>query len=124
MATKEEQLAARRRRGYWIKRARERQGLTLHYVATKLGYKDKSISTPSLWESGKRPVPGDQMEPLARLLSLPDGFLLRPPMTDDERLDAAIDAASTGEQSDWESGEEPPPEVDDEPDGGRDRRSA
>ena len=71
MATKEEQLAARKRRGYWVRRARERKGLTLKEVAAALGYSGNSLSTPSLWEAGKRQVPGDRMEPLARLLSLP-----------------------------------------------------
>jgi transcriptional regulator with XRE-family HTH domain len=124
MATKEEQLAARIRRGYWIRRARERRGLTLQDVAMSLGYSGKSLSTPSLWESGKRPVPSDKLEPLGRLLNLPDGFLLRPPLTDDERLDAAIAAAAAGEQRDWEAAGEDAPGVVAERGGGLRRLTA
>lgn len=90
MATPTEQLAVRRRRGYWVRRARERKGYTLQYVASSLGYSDKSISTVSRWEDGGRQVPSDKIEPLSRLLSLPPRFLVRPPLTDDERLDRAV----------------------------------
>jgi transcriptional regulator with XRE-family HTH domain len=106
MATKEEQLATRRRRGYWIKRARERQDLTLEAVAGSLGYSPKSISTISRWEDGTRPVPSDKLEPLARLLSLPAAWLINPPLTDEERLDAAVSAAADLEREDAARAEE------------------
>jgi transcriptional regulator with XRE-family HTH domain len=107
MATKEEQLALRRRRGYWIRRARERKDLTLQAVATALGYSGNSLSTVSRWEDGSRQVPSDKLEPLGRLLSLPDSFLLRPPLTDDERLDAAVRDAEELERQD--AGQAPAP---------------
>lgn len=100
MASPEEQLQTRRRRGYWIKRARDRKGLTLGAVCELLGYSPKSISTISRWEDGQRPVPSDKMEPLARLLGLPPDYLVRPPLTDDERLDQAVRDAEALEQQD------------------------
>jgi transcriptional regulator with XRE-family HTH domain len=100
MATKEEQLATRRRRGYWIERARLRRDLTLEAVCEALGYSAKSISTVSRWESGERPVPSDKLEPLARLLSLPPAWLINPPLTDDERLDDAVRDAEELERQD------------------------
>lgn len=104
MATPAEQLAVRKRRGYWIKRARERHGYTLQLVASRLGYSDKSISTISRWEDGERQVPSDKIEPLSRLLSLPPRFLVSPPETDDERLDQAVRDAEALEREDWASG--------------------
>jgi transcriptional regulator with XRE-family HTH domain len=124
MATPDEQLAVRIRRGYWIRRARERKGFTLTYVASMLGYKDKSISTLSRWESGDRQVPGDKFEPLARLLDLPAGFLVSPPLTDDERLDAAVRAASALEREDWEKEQATHRAAGGEPDAEPDTRSA
>lgn len=105
MATPAEQLAVRKRRGYWIKRARERHGYTLQFVASRLGYSDKSISTISRWEDGVRQVPSDKIEPLSRLLSLPAAFLVSPPATDDERLDEAVRDAEALEREDWASGQ-------------------
>lgn len=102
MASPEDQAAERRRRGYWIQRARKRKGFTLDYVAQMMGYSGKSLSTPSLWESGKRPVPSDKLGPLARLLDLPPDFLVSPQMTDDERLDAAVRDAEALERQDSE----------------------
>ena len=107
MASPEEQLQTRRRRGYWIERARRRKGYTLEAVAAALGYSDKSISTLSRWEAGERPVPSDKLEPLARLLGLPPTYLVSPPLTDDERLDAAVRDAEELERED--SGSEPAP---------------
>jgi transcriptional regulator with XRE-family HTH domain len=105
MATREEIEAERRRRGYWIKRARERRDLTLDALAELLGYAPNSGSTISLWESGARPVPSDKFSRIVDLLELPLGWLVKPPLTDDERLDLAIQRASELEREDWETGE-------------------
>jgi transcriptional regulator with XRE-family HTH domain len=105
MATKEEIEAERRRRGYWIKRARERRDLTLDALAELLGYAANSGSTISLWEAGVRPVPSDKFSRLVDLLELPLGWLVKPPLTDEERLDLAIQRASELEREDWEAGE-------------------
>ena len=124
MATPEELAAQRRRRGYWIRRARERKEMKLDTVAKALGYAEGSTSTISLWESGKRPVPSDKLESLAALLDLPARFLVKPPMTDSERLDAAVAEASALESEDWDSGVAQDPEDGGEPGGERRRRSA
>lgn len=105
VATEEEIQAVRKRRGFWIQRARKRKGYTLEALAAAMGY--RSISGVSRWESGGRAVPGDKFEPLARYLSLPPGFLVNPPLTDDERLDEAVRAAEELERED--SDEEQPP---------------
>jgi transcriptional regulator with XRE-family HTH domain len=104
MATVEEIEAERRRRGYWIKRARERRVLTLDALAADLGYAAKSGSTISLWEAGLRPVPSDKFSRLADLLELPVAWLVKPPLTDEERLEAAIRRGSDEEKRDWEAG--------------------
>lgn len=107
MASREELEAERKRRGYWIRRARELHGLTQHAVAEALGYSGKSLSTVSLWESGLRPVPSDKIGPLSRLVKLPPDWIVNPPLTDEERLSAAVLAAEELEREDAEP-EEPP----------------
>ena len=102
MATKDEQLAVRRRRGYWIERARIGQGMTLADLAARLGYRPTSTSTISRWEDGQRPVPSDKMATLAKELKLPPGWLVNPPETDDERLARAVREAEALEQQDAE----------------------
>jgi len=124
MATPAEQLAVRKRRGYWIKRARERKGYTLHLVASRLGYSDKSLSTISRWEDGERQVPSDKIEPLSRLLSPPPRFLVRPPLTDDERLAQAVLDAEELEREDWDAGEGGDPGAGGAPGASPRRRSA
>ena len=102
MASVEELQAERRRRGYWIRRARERKGMTLDGLAELMGYAAKSGSTVSLWETGQRPVPSDRMGPLAAVLQLPAHWLVNPPPTDDERLEAAVRDATELERLDSE----------------------
>jgi hypothetical protein len=63
-------------------------------------------------------------EALARALGLPASFLVKPPMTDEERLDAAIQSASDAEQQDWDSGQDRGPGADDGLGDEPDRRSA
>lgn len=115
MATKEEQMAARRRRGYWIERARIRRGMTLDAVAVALGYSEKSTSTVSRWEDGQRPIPSDKLEVLARVLGLPPSWLVTPPETDDERLDRAVRDAEELERQDAERAQAPGRSTDDAP---------
>lgn len=107
MATREEQLRVRRRRGYWIHRARDRQGMTLQALAELLGYSGKSISTISRWETGDRQVPSDKLALLAHHLSLPESWLVNPPETDDERLDRAVREAEELERQDAERAQAP-----------------
>lgn len=112
-----------RRRGWWIRVAREQQGMNVETLADELGYVDGK-GTISLWEKGKRPVPSGKFPRLAELLSLPDRYLVRPPRTDEERLAAAIADGSAREHEDSEEAGEQAPEDDDEPDAWRRTRSA
>lgn len=94
------------RRGYWLRRARERAGLTLAAAAEAAGLSPGSGSTVTRWEKGERPIQVIALERLAHAYGVPIDFLMRPEPTDDERLDEAIQSASDAERADWE-GEEP-----------------
>lgn len=52
MATEVQQEA--KRRGFWLRVARERANLTQEAVAMTLGLSGKSKSTMSAWEKGER----------------------------------------------------------------------
>lgn len=121
--TKEDEQLVHRRRGWWIRVARERHGMTLATLAEMLGYVDGQ-GTVSLWEKGLRPVPSSKFTAIANLLGLPDRYLVRPPVTDEERLDAAVRAAGDAEREDWEAGEGRPRVAEAEPSGEPGRRSA
>jgi transcriptional regulator with XRE-family HTH domain len=88
------------RRGYWLKRARARATLTLSAAAHAAGLSKTSGSTVSHWEDGSRPIKVMHLERLASAYGVPVEFFLRPPVTDDERLDLAAggvaDLESTG----------------------------
>lgn len=103
--TKEDEDLVHRRRGWWIRVAREQRGLTLAAFAEALGYADGQ-GTVSLWEKGLRPVPSSKFPAIADLLNLPDRFLVRPPSTDEERLEAAVRAAEELEREDWAAGQD------------------
>lgn len=112
-----------RRRGWWIRVARERLGITIEALAAACGYTDGK-GTVSLWEKGKRPVPSGKFPTIARVLELPARYLVNPPETDEERLDRVVRDASELERLDAESGLGQDPPVVDEPGGERGRRSA
>lgn len=101
-AVTDDEALQQRRRGYWLKRARARADFTLSAAAQAAGLSAGSGSTVTLWEQGKRPIKVIQLERLAHAYGVPVGFLMRPEMTDDERLDAAIQSASDAERADWE----------------------
>lgn len=124
MPNAEQLAAARRRRGYWIRRGRERRGWGLDKLAAELGRPATYASTVSLWERGLRAVPGDLFDPLAVLLRLPPEFLVRPPLTDDDRLDRAMTAAAAQEREDWDEGLDQGQEAGDVPGDEPDTRSA
>lgn len=121
--TDQEDLDARRR-GYWLRRARNNRGITLSDAAVTAGLSAGSGSTVSLWESGARPIKVVQMKRLAIRYGVPVGLFTDPPMTDDERLAAAIADAAALELDDSESGEGSRPQADDERDGPRRIRPA
>jgi len=116
--------AVRRRRGYWIRQARELRGWGQKELAAALGYESNVTGNISKWEKGTRPVPSDMFTPLARALGLPADFLVDPPETDEERLDAAIRRAGEMEQRDWASGADRFPAAGDGPGGEPGRRTA
>lgn len=110
-----EKAATRRRRGYWVRIARERKGWTQKELAHALGYNGSQTGNLSKWESGERPIPSDLFAPLAQALDLPADFLVNPPLTDEDRLDAAIQSGIAAEQRDWEGEPDLAPKADDEP---------
>lgn len=119
-----EREAARRRRGYWVRLARKRRGWGQKELAHALGYTDGQSGNLSKWESGERPIPSDLFESIALVLGLPSDFLVRPPKTDEERLDEAIQSAADAERRDWEGEQDQDREDDAEPAASRSRRSA
>jgi transcriptional regulator with XRE-family HTH domain len=90
--TKAAELLVHRRRGWWIRVARERRGITLAALAEAMGYTEGQ-GTVSLWERGLRPVPSGKFPAIARELGLAPRFLVNPPATDEERLDEPDDGA-------------------------------
>lgn len=94
------------RRGYWLRRARQKAGVTLADAAVTAGLKDTSGSTVSLWESGQRSIKVVQLTRLARRYGVPVSMFTDPPITDDERLDEAIADASRLEREDWDAAAE------------------
>ncbi len=96
-----------RRRGYWLRRARDRAGFTLAAAAEAAGLSAGSGSTVNRWEVGERPIKVIHLERLARAYQVPLSFLMRPEPTDDERLDEAIQSASAAERADWAAAGDP-----------------
>lgn len=101
----------RRRRGWWVRVARERKDMKTDTLAKALGYKGTKAGTiVSRWESGERPIPSDHFPALSVLLDLPRDWLATPPETDRDRLERRIselarDAAAL-ERADFEAGED------------------
>ena len=78
--------AYRRRRGHWLRVARQAEGLTLKEVAREMGYSLRSASTIKLWEDGKRDPSDVQLRHLAEVLNRPIDVFTDPDETDEERL--------------------------------------
>lgn len=94
------------RRGYWLRRARQKAGVTLSDAAITAGLSATSGSTVSLWESGQRAIKVVQLTRLARRYGVPVSLFTDPAMTDDERLELAIADAARLEREDWEQAAE------------------
>ena len=82
----DEQALERRRRGFWLREARERKGLKQVDVARRLGYSIKSSSTIKLWETGERDVPTRHLARLAEIYGVPAEAFVHPEPTAEERL--------------------------------------
>lgn len=78
------------RRGYWLRLARRRAGLTLKEVAIALEYSLRSQTTIKLWEDGKRDPSDIQLTKLAGIYGVPVDVFYDPDETDDERLDRRV----------------------------------
>jgi transcriptional regulator with XRE-family HTH domain len=77
----------RTRRGYWLRLARRRAGLTLKEVAQAMGYSLRSQTTIKLWEDGRRDPSDVQLVKLAGVYGAPPELFFSPAQTDEERFD-------------------------------------
>lgn len=116
--TDSEEIEAKRR-GYWMRRARQNAGVNLDDAAVEAGLKATSGSSVTLWEQGKRPIKVVTMKRLARRYGVPVSLFTNPPMTDDERLAQAIADARELEREDWDEASGPHRQGDDGPAGPR-----
>lgn len=82
----------RRRRGHWLRVARQAKGLTLKEVAKEMDYSLRSSSTIKLWEDGKRDPSDVQLRRVAGVLGVPVEVFTDPDETDEERLQGKIRA--------------------------------
>jgi transcriptional regulator with XRE-family HTH domain len=119
--TNEEDLHARRL-GYWLRRVRERRGESLKSAAIAAGLASTSGSTVSLWERGEREISVRELRRLAKFYEVPESFFTTPPMTDEERLEAALADAGALERADWAAVADQGPATDDEPGASRRKR--
>jgi transcriptional regulator with XRE-family HTH domain len=122
--TTDELEAERRRRGYWLRRARLRANLNQADVAETLGLSKNSGSTIFAWEKGRRDPDASQMTVLARLYGVPVSVFSDPRETDDEWLDGLARDAIGLATEDEDEAVEPDPDADEGRDGQRRRRSA
>lgn len=103
-----------KRRGFWLRIARERANLTQDAVAGELGLSTKSKSTMSAWEAGTREPKLRYLKAMATLYGVPLEMFTDPEPTAHERIDARLEelglAALRQEREDWAAGE-PSPEA-------------
>jgi transcriptional regulator with XRE-family HTH domain len=86
MAPEDEQRQ-RTRRGYWLRVARRRAGLTLKQVAVAMDYSLRSQTTIKKWEDGERDPSDIQLAKLAAVYGAPVELFYKPAVTDEERFD-------------------------------------
>lgn len=96
-----EETQRARRRGYWMKRAREHAAMTLAAAVHAAGLAEGSGSTVSRWEAGTLAPRIDQLERLAEVYRVPISLFTEPAETDDERLDRLMHDAAERERADW-----------------------
>lgn len=82
-----------RRRGYWMKLARNEAGVTVEDAAVAAGLAKTSGSSVTKWERGGR-IRMDQMTKLARRYGVPVRLFTEPDPTDADRLASAIAEAT------------------------------
>lgn len=103
MATSSDQ--DNRRRGFWLREARVRRGLSQQGVAEYLGLSSRSKSTISDWEKGVSEPKLRYLKAMAELYGVPLGAFTDPEPTAEERLDDLVAGAGALEREDWEAGE-------------------
>lgn len=101
---------------------RERRGESLKSAALAAGLAQTSGSTVSLWERGEREISVRELRRLAKFYEVPEAFFTEPPMTDEERLEAALADAGALERADWAAGQDQGPGAGGAPDAERRRR--
>lgn len=116
-----------KRRGFWLRMARERANLTQAAVAGQLGLSSESKSTMSAWEAGTREPKLRYLKEMARLYGVPLEMFTDPEPTAVERIDERLEElardALRQERADWVA-EERDPAAGDVPTVRRRRRTA
>lgn len=117
-----------RRRGFWLRMARERANLTQTGAAERLGLRNQAKSTISGWESGAREPRLRYLKAMAVLYGVPLDLFTDPPPTAYESIDARLrqlagDAIGLALEDEGTAGE-PGHDADDQPGGQPRRRSA
>lgn len=75
-----------KRRGFWLKVARERAGLSQETAAKEIGLSGTSKGTMSAWESGARDPKVRYLNAMARLYGVPVSVFMDPAPTAEEQL--------------------------------------
>lgn len=94
-----------RRRGFWLREARLRRGLSQQGVAEYLGLSSRSKSTISDWEKGVSEPRLRYLKTMAELYEVPLAMFTDPEPTAEERIDELVAGAGALEREDWEAGE-------------------
>lgn len=84
----DEQSHESRRRGFWMRMAREYANLSQPAAAKLLGLSAKSASTLSAWESGTRDPKSNTLKAMATLYGVPMALFYEPPPTAQEQIEA------------------------------------
>jgi transcriptional regulator with XRE-family HTH domain len=118
----------RRRRGFWLRIARERANLSQQAAAKELGLSAESKSTLSAWESGAREPKASMLAKMARLYGVPMAMFADPDPTAHELIDRRLDElareAARLERQDWEKAQAEHRAAEDGPADAPDTRSA
>ncbi len=119
--TESELAILRRRRGYWLRLAREAANMDQNSAARELGMSPKSGTSVLAWEKGTRSPTADQLHQLARIYRVPVSLFTEPRPTDEEWLSEIASGAVALAREDLE-GEEAPGHGADAPPGAPPRR--
>lgn len=79
-----------KRRGFWLKTARERANLSQEAVAKELGLSGRSKSTMSAWENGTREPKLSYLNAMSRLYQVPVSIFVDPDKMASELLEERL----------------------------------